>query len=150
MVAATYAWLLDHSALSEADGVLLGASSVDQLDACLDACANIVDLPDKVRDAFDGAWAVTRPGAAPASFWSSSRARRRRDPPFFAAQARSSTGGPTRRTCLIKRVGTRARPTTRRRRSRPRRRRRRSAQSRPGDGPARRRRPRNNVYMVFS
>ena len=62
MVAATYAWLLNYSSLNEADGVLLGASSVDQLDACLDACANVVDLPDKVRDAFDGAWEVTRPG----------------------------------------------------------------------------------------
>ena len=68
MVAATYAWLLNYSALREADGVLLGASSVDQLDVCLEACSNIVDLPDKVRDAFDGAWDLTRPGAAPASF----------------------------------------------------------------------------------
>ena len=45
MVAATYAWLLNYSALREADGVLLGASSLEQLDACLDACSNIVDLP---------------------------------------------------------------------------------------------------------
>ena len=63
MVAATYAWLLNYSALCEVDGVLLGASSLEQLDDCLDACSNIVDLPDKVRDAFDGAWAVTRRGA---------------------------------------------------------------------------------------
>ena len=63
MVAATYAWLLNHSALSENDGVLLGASSLDQLDTCLDACANIVDLPRNVKDAFDGAWDLTRPGA---------------------------------------------------------------------------------------
>ena len=63
MVAATYAWLLNYSALREADGVLLGASSVDQLDVCLEACSNIVDLPDKVRDAFDGAWDLTRPSA---------------------------------------------------------------------------------------
>ena len=63
MVAATYAWLLNYSALREADGVLLGASSVDQLDVCLEACSNIVDLPDKVRDAFDGAWDLTRPAA---------------------------------------------------------------------------------------
>ena len=62
MVAATYAWLLNYSALREADGVLLGASSVDQLDVCLEACANIVDLPSNVKDAFDGAWEVTRPG----------------------------------------------------------------------------------------
>ena len=45
MVAATHAWLLNYSA-REDDGVLLGASSLEQLDDCLDACANIVDLPD--------------------------------------------------------------------------------------------------------
>ena len=63
MVAATYAWLLNYSALREDDGVLLGASSLEQLDACLDACANIVDLPQNVKDAFDGAWDLTRPSA---------------------------------------------------------------------------------------
>ena len=63
MVSATYAWLLDHSALSEADGVLLGASSLEQLDVCLDACSDIVDLPQSVKDAFDGAWDLTRPSA---------------------------------------------------------------------------------------
>ena len=67
MVAATYAWLLNYSALREADGVLLGASSLEQLDACLDACANIGDLPDNVRDACGGAWEVTRPGAV--KYW---------------------------------------------------------------------------------
>ena len=63
MVAATYAWLLNYSALREDDGVLLGASSLEPLDACLDACANIVDLPRNVKDAFDGAWDLTRPRA---------------------------------------------------------------------------------------
>ena len=63
MVAATYAWLLDHSALREDDGVLLGASSLEQLDACLEACSSIVDLPRNVKDAFDGAWDLTRRGA---------------------------------------------------------------------------------------
>ena len=62
MVAATYAWLLNYSALREDDGVLLGASSLEQLDVCLDACSSIVDLPASVKDAFDGAWGVTRPG----------------------------------------------------------------------------------------
>ena len=82
MVAATYAWLLNHSALREDDGVLLGASSLEQLDVCLEACANIVDLPDKVRDAFDGAWDLTRPGAF--KYWRSYSAdmpdRETRDP----------------------------------------------------------------------
>ena len=82
MVAATYAWLLNHSALREADGVLLGASSLEQLDACLDACANIVDLPRNVKDAFDGAWDLTRPGCF--KYWRSYSAdmpdRESRDP----------------------------------------------------------------------
>ena len=83
MVAATYAWLLNYSSLTEDDGVLLGASSVDQLDACLDACANLVDLPRNVQDAFDGAWDLTRPGA-PFKYWRSYSAdmpdRETRDP----------------------------------------------------------------------
>jgi aflatoxin B1 aldehyde reductase len=82
MVTATYAWLLNHSALCEDDGVLLGASSLDQLDVCLEACSNIVDLPASVKDAFDGAWAVTRPGAF--HYWRSYSAdmpdRETRDP----------------------------------------------------------------------
>ena len=82
MVAATYAWLLNYSALCEVDGVLLGASSLEQLDVCLEACANIVDLPDNVRDAFDGAWDLTRPGAF--KYWRSYSAdmpdRESRDP----------------------------------------------------------------------
>ena len=82
MVAATYAWLLNYSALSENDGVLLGASSLDQLDACLEACSSIVDLPRNVKDAFDGAWDLTRRGAF--NYWRSYSAdmpdRETRDP----------------------------------------------------------------------
>ena len=82
MVAATYAWLLNYSALREADGVLLGASSVDQLDVCLEACSDIVDLPASVKDAFDGAWDLTRPAAF--KYWRSYSAdmpdRESRDP----------------------------------------------------------------------
>ena len=63
MVAATYSWLLNHSALGADDGVLLGESSLDQLDAGLDACASPGELPSQVLAAFDGAWAGTRPGA---------------------------------------------------------------------------------------
>ena len=91
MVAATYAWLLNYSALREDDGVLLGASSLEQLDVCLEACANIVDLPDKVRDAFEGAWDLTRPGAF--KYWRSYSAdmpgRESRDPgAAYAAAAK--------------------------------------------------------------
>lgn len=79
MVDATYRWLLRHSALSVSststdtsetgggvvDGLLLGASSLSQLDQNLAACAVAADaeagvLPDAVVDAFDEAWGITR------------------------------------------------------------------------------------------
>ena len=41
MVAATYAWLLNYSALREDDGVLLGASSAKHLHQNVDACVKI-------------------------------------------------------------------------------------------------------------
>jgi len=64
MVAATYAWLLRYSALSEADGVLLGASSAAHLTQNVDACrGDGVELPDSVLAALDGAYDITREGA---------------------------------------------------------------------------------------
>ena len=66
MVQAAYSWVLKHSALDLAngDGVLLGASTLDQLDANIDACRDDGgdDLPGPVlaalarpRDAARGA-----------------------------------------------------------------------------------------------
>ena len=70
---ATYCWLLRHSALTEADGLLLGASSVEHLDANLGACAKAASegggLPAPVVAAFDGAWGTTREGAF--AYWRS-------------------------------------------------------------------------------
>jgi aflatoxin B1 aldehyde reductase len=50
--------MLCHSMLSDADGLLLGASSLDQLEANLKACetAGTKPLPDELRTAFDVAW----------------------------------------------------------------------------------------------
>eukprot|EP00977_Amphora_coffeiformis_P005327 scaffold1140_cov157-Amphora_coffeaeformis.AAC.3 len=62
MVEATYRWLLRHSALqSDVDGVLLGASSLQQLDQNLAACAAAAadPLPDNVLQAFEEAWKIT-------------------------------------------------------------------------------------------
>jgi len=61
MVEATYRWLLRHSALRpDVDGVLLGASSLQQLNQNLAACAAAVDpLPDDVLQAFEEAWKIT-------------------------------------------------------------------------------------------
>jgi aflatoxin B1 aldehyde reductase len=62
MVEATYRWLLCHSALGEQDGVLLGASSVAQLDQNLEACSAARDkgpLSDHVLQAFEEGWKLT-------------------------------------------------------------------------------------------
>eukprot|EP00527_Entomoneis_sp_CCMP2396_P006228 CAMPEP_0198149356 /NCGR_PEP_ID=MMETSP1443-20131203/46140_1 /TAXON_ID=186043 /ORGANISM="Entomoneis sp., Strain CCMP2396" /LENGTH=323 /DNA_ID=CAMNT_0043814359 /DNA_START=21 /DNA_END=989 /DNA_ORIENTATION=- len=73
MVEATYRWLLCHSALdaSNNDGVLLGASSLSQLDQNLDACAAAGKdpLPQSILDAFDEGWKLTEDGAFP--YWRS-------------------------------------------------------------------------------
>ncbi len=50
-------WLLHHSA---ADGVILGASRVEQLDANLAAC-RAGPLPEELRQALDRAWEIARP-----------------------------------------------------------------------------------------
>lgn len=73
IVEATYKWLLRHSALTESDGLLLGASSINQLDqnlnACLAASLNESPLSEKVLQAFDTAWTITEESAFP--YWRS-------------------------------------------------------------------------------
>ena len=67
MIEATYRWLLCHSALKGDDGVLLGASSLDQLDQNLAACqvaarengGQVEALPENVLQAFEEAWKLT-------------------------------------------------------------------------------------------
>jgi aflatoxin B1 aldehyde reductase len=72
MVEATYRWLLRHSALGLEDGVLLGASSLVQLDQNLKACSAAKErppLPASVLQAFEKAWKLTENGAFP--YWRS-------------------------------------------------------------------------------
>ena len=72
MIEATYRWLLRHSALKESDGLLLGASSLDQLDQNLLACKAASDkspLSPQLLKAFDEAWNLTKSGAFP--YWRS-------------------------------------------------------------------------------
>jgi aflatoxin B1 aldehyde reductase len=80
MVEATYRWMLCHSALAVSDGLLLGASSLEQLDQNLAACAvaaaqeteqgqGVGALPDDVLQAFEEAWVLTEEGAFP--YWRS-------------------------------------------------------------------------------
>mmetsp|Transcript_30405 Transcript_30405/g.66827 ORF Transcript_30405/g.66827 Transcript_30405/m.66827 type:complete len:403 (+) Transcript_30405:55-1263(+) len=64
MVEATYKWLLRHSALTAEDGVLLGASSMTQLEQNMEACNAAADkdggeLNGAVLEAFEKAWAIT-------------------------------------------------------------------------------------------
>mmetsp|Transcript_47984 Transcript_47984/g.102505 ORF Transcript_47984/g.102505 Transcript_47984/m.102505 type:complete len:96 (-) Transcript_47984:236-523(-) len=71
MVEATYRWLLTHSALGTADGLLLGASSIEQLSANLAACAAVSAgaLPDGLRAALDAAAGIAEADAFP--YWRS-------------------------------------------------------------------------------
>ncbi len=73
MVEATYRWLLRHSKLSNNDGFLLGASSLDQLDqnlaACMAAATKEEELSLDMLSAFDHAWELTKNGAFP--YWRS-------------------------------------------------------------------------------
>ena len=74
MVEATYRWLMYHSALTEYDGILIGASSVAQLEQNLNVlCSNNKDeqlLPDSILTAFADAWEITnRAGVFP--YWRS-------------------------------------------------------------------------------
>lgn len=70
MVDAAYRWLIRHSALADGDGVLLGASSVEHLEANLAACSDEAcaqPLPDPVLEAMDAAWELCRADAF--AFW---------------------------------------------------------------------------------
>lgn len=65
MVDAAYRWLLLHSHLRPDDGLLVGASSMEQLDQNLNACCITVGdtLPPAVLEAMDAAWHITKEGA---------------------------------------------------------------------------------------
>jgi aflatoxin B1 aldehyde reductase len=63
MVEATYRWMLCHSILKERDGILLGASSLEQLDQNLKACQAAADQPSlspEILTAFDEGWKLTQ------------------------------------------------------------------------------------------
>jgi aflatoxin B1 aldehyde reductase len=65
MVEATYRWMLCHSVLEERDGILLGASSLEQLDQNLKACqaaaaADQPGLSPEILAAFDEGWKLTQ------------------------------------------------------------------------------------------
>lgn len=63
MIEATYKWLLRHSPLSADDGVLLGASSMTQLEQNMAACSAAAQedgtLDKSVLEAFERAWKIT-------------------------------------------------------------------------------------------
>lgn len=72
MVDATFAWLLRHSALTESDGVLIGASTMSQMSQNLEACAKAGDeLPDIVLQAMNNAWDQKTSRANPFPYWRS-------------------------------------------------------------------------------
>ena len=70
LITATYIWLRRHSSLGSGDGILLGASSLEQLDGNLNACEaaeNCDPLPQELLVAFDRAWEISQEGAFP--YW---------------------------------------------------------------------------------
>ena len=72
LVTATYIWLRRHSALGPDDGILLGASSLSQLESNVDACnaaENGETLSREALVAFDKAWEIVHAGAFP--YWRS-------------------------------------------------------------------------------
>jgi aflatoxin B1 aldehyde reductase len=76
LITATYIWLRRHSALLPTDGILLGASSMTQLEGNLAACEAAVHcdpLPEPLLAAFERAWEVseggTEGGPGPFPYW---------------------------------------------------------------------------------
>ena len=67
MVDATYRWLLLHSELGPNDGLLVGASSMEQLEQNLNACSisttDEFKLPSVALEAMNTAWDMTQDGA---------------------------------------------------------------------------------------
>jgi aflatoxin B1 aldehyde reductase len=55
----TVRWLLHHSPLAENDGVILGASSLQQVDSSLTACEK-GPLSDGLAQAFEDLWAAVK------------------------------------------------------------------------------------------
>lgn len=72
VISGTYQWLLQHSMLGPNDGILLGASSLEQLDTNLNACrrAEIASpFSESTLRAFDEAWAISADVSFP--YWRS-------------------------------------------------------------------------------
>lgn len=68
MVEAAYRWLVNHSYMdaSQGDGILLGASRIEQMEQNMLA-ATKGELPQVILDAMDSAWEIARPDS-PAYF----------------------------------------------------------------------------------
>jgi aflatoxin B1 aldehyde reductase len=56
---ASLRWIMHHSALSEGDGVILGATRIDQLESSVNICKNGA-LPEEVLRAVEDLWEKTR------------------------------------------------------------------------------------------
>lgn len=68
MVEAAYRWLVNHSMMrsEQGDGILLGASRIDQMEQNMVAAKQGV-LPNSILDAMDAAWEIAKPDS-PAYF----------------------------------------------------------------------------------
>ena len=68
MVEAAYRWLSNHSMMdaSKGDGILLGASKINQMEQNMEAVKK-GELPQSILDAMEGAWVIAKPDS-PAYF----------------------------------------------------------------------------------
>lgn len=79
LITATYKWLLCHSSLSSTDGILIGASSLEQLDENLRAYGAVVGndgllsqpLPESTLQAFDEGWKIIDETGTAFAYWRS-------------------------------------------------------------------------------
>lgn len=60
----TMRWFMHHAPLEKDDGVILGASTVEQIDATLTACEKEA-LPKEIADAFEELWTTVKKRALP-------------------------------------------------------------------------------------
>ena len=79
MVEATYRWLIHHSLLADGDGILIGESSLSQLEENLGCCVrakgdeggDVKGLPQDVVDAFEKAWQIIKRDGDSFPYWRS-------------------------------------------------------------------------------
>ncbi|GMH89314.1 hypothetical protein TrVE_jg12204 [Triparma verrucosa] len=69
LIEATYSWLLFHSSLTSSDGLLIGASNLNQLKQNLKACTDPKPLSQEVINSFDEGWDIIESSGEAFKYW---------------------------------------------------------------------------------